>query len=147
MGMTTAGMLMVEGVGKDGKVVARPYTPVTRDSTTTGHLDLVVKNYPDGNVSTYLHSRQVGDLIKLKGCFTKTKLVPNKHKEIGMIAGGSGITPMLQVIEELLEAPEDTTKMTLLFCNQTPDDIVLAERFDELAAKSPRFKVVYCVDK
>jgi len=64
-----------------------------------------------------------------------------------MIAGGSGITPMLQVIEELLEAPEDTTKMTLLFCNQTPDDIVLAERFDELAAKYPRFKVVYCVDK
>ena len=32
--------------------------------------------------------------------------------------GGSGLTPMLQVIEELLESPDDETELSLLFCNQ-----------------------------
>jgi len=147
MGMTTAGLLMVQGTDKEGQTVARPYTPTTRDSTTTGHFDLVIKKYEQGNVSSYVHGLSVGDELNVKGCFTKLEIKPNMKKEIGMIAGGSGLTPMLQVIEELLESGDDQTKLTLLFCNQTPDDIILKDRMEALAAKYPRFKVHYCVDK
>jgi cytochrome-b5 reductase len=147
MGMTTAGLMMVQGVGKDGKTMARPYTPTTRDSNTTGHFDLVIKKYEQGNVSAYVHGLQIGDQISVKGCFTKLEIKPNMKKEIGLIAGGSGLTPMLQVVEELLESSDDQTKLSLLFCNQTLDDIVLQDRLDALAAKYPRFKVHYCVDQ
>merc|ERR1712166_1525600 len=147
MGMTSAGLLMVQGTDKDGQTVAKPYTPTTRDSSTTGHFDLVIKKYPQGNVSSFVHSLSVGDEISVKGCFTKLEIKPNMKKEIGMIAGGSGLTPMLQVIEELLESGDDQTKLTLLFCNQSQDDIILQDRIQALAAKYPRFKVHYCVDK
>jgi len=150
LGMTTAGMLMVEGAKRDGSdgLVARPYTPVSRNDKV-GALELIVKNYPDvGNVSTYICNATVGSTLGVKGCFTKIEVKPNKWNKIGMIAGGSGITPCLQVAEELLSCPNDKTEITLIFCNQNKDAIFLSHYIDTLVAKSHgRFKVHYCVDK
>jgi cytochrome-b5 reductase len=36
-----------------------------------------------------------------------------------------GITPMLQVLEEIFRNPQDKTKVTLVYANQTPNDILL----------------------
>jgi len=149
LGMTTAGMLMVEGDKRDGSgATARPYTPVSRNDTV-GKLELIVKNYPEvGNVSSHIAKAVVGSTLSVKGCFTKIAVKPNKWKKVGMVAGGSGITPCLQVAEELLSHPEDTTEITLIFCNQNPEAIFLRDHIDSLAAKSQgRFKVHYCVDK
>ncbi len=35
-----------------------------------------------------------------------------------MIAGGTGITPMYQLIQDICNNPEDTTQLSLLFANQ-----------------------------
>lgn len=148
LGMTTAGMLMVQGDKRDGSgTVARPYTPVSRNDLV-GKLELVVKDYPDvGNVSSYVCRAPVGSEISVKGCFTKIEVLANKWKKIGMIAGGSGLTPVLQVAEELLSHPDDKTEMTLIFCNTSPETIFLKEHIDNLARSSNgRFKVHYCVD-
>ena len=71
-------------------------------------MELVVKDYPGvGNVSSHVCSRKVGDTLRVKGCFTKIKVEANKWKRVGMVAGGSGLTPCLQVAEELLSLPGD----------------------------------------
>lgn len=122
----------------------RSYTP-TSLNTTKGYFDLVVKAYPPGNgdgVSSYITSLKPGDTIEVKGCYTKKKIVANQYKEIGLIAGGSGLTPMLQVAQELLNTVEDETKLSLLFANVSPDDIYLKDEIDELARLFPdRFSV------
>jgi len=149
LGMKTAGMLMVEGEKRDGSgVIARPYTPVSRNDTI-GRLEVVVKDYPTvGNVSSHICKAEVGSTLSVKGCFTKIAVEPNKWKKVGMIAGGSGITPCLQVAEELLSSPDDTTEITLIFCNKNPQAIFLKDHIDTLVAKSRgRFTVHYCVDK
>jgi len=149
LGMTTAGMLMVEGVKRDGSgSIARPYTPVSRNNMV-GKLELVVKDYPEvGNVSTHICNAKVGESLSVKGCFTKIAVTPNKWKKVGMIAGGSGLTPCLQVAEELLSHADDKTDITLLFCNQNPEAIFLKDHIDALVAKSGgRFQVHYVVDK
>jgi len=62
--------------------------------------------------------------------------------------GGTGITPMLQVITAVLSNPADTTKMSLLYANQTEDDILVRDELDALAAKHPNnLKVWYTVDR
>lgn len=58
-----------------------------------------------------------------------------------------GITPMLQVLQELLFNPEDKTKVTLVFANQSPADIMLKAEIDKLAAEHDNFEVVYVVRK
>lgn len=57
------------------------------------------------------------------------------------IAGGSGLTPMLQVIQEIVKNPEDKTEVSFVFANKTEDDIILRDELDELAAKHDNLKV------
>ena len=54
-----------------------------------------------------------------------------------MIAGGTGITPMLQLIRAILKDPRDKTKMWLVFANQTENDILLRTELEEVASNHP----------
>lgn len=68
-------------------------------------------------------------------------------KHIGLIAGGSGLTPMLQIARQALMDRKDNTTVTLLFANKTPGDVFLKDQLDSLAKRFPnRFKVYYTVD-
>ena len=44
----------------------------------------------------------------------ETKVVKN----VGMIAGGTGITPMLQLVRQVFKDPEDKTNLWMIFANQ-----------------------------
>merc|ERR1719159_1670089 len=124
---------MVKGqAGDDGKAPARPYTPITTNDQK-GYFELMVKGYPSGVVSKHLCSLKAGDSVEVKGPFEKLPYKANMKKRIGMVAGGSGITPMLQVLKEILKNPEDGTEVTLIYANQTPSDILLRKELDGLA--------------
>lgn len=85
--------------------------------------------------------------IKMKGPWKKFGYAANKWKHMGMIAGGTGLAPMYQLILEALNSEGDDTKITLLYANKSEADILLKERLDKLAAQHPsRFNVVYSLD-
>lgn len=147
MGMSVSSMVMVNGANnEDGTVTARPYTPISTDDDK-GYFQLLVKGYPTGLVSKYLCTLQVGDSVEIKGPFPKLPYKANMKANIGMIAGGSGITPMLQVCKEILKNPNDKTKVSVIFANRTPADILLRKELDTMAKHSPdRLTVTYVVD-
>jgi cytochrome-b5 reductase len=65
-------------------------------------------------------------------------------REFGMIAGGTGITPMYQIITYILYNPEDPTRINLIYANNTKEDILLKLELDELSARHRgRFTVTY----
>lgn len=132
----------------DGKpnYVIRPYTPISPPDSQ-GYFDLMVKIYPQGKMSQHIGSLKPGDTLEVKGPIPKIPYQPNMKKNIGMIAGGTGITPMLQVIDAILSNKDDNTKVSLIYGNISPEDILLKEKLDALAAKHPNFKVYYVVDK
>ena len=145
-GLVVSSLIMVRGLPKDGKEVARPYTPTSlRDQK--GSFELVVKSYPTGNVSKYLDGLNVGDSIDVKGPYPKLTYTANMKKKIGMVAGGTGITPMIQIIKEILKNPDDKTEVHLIFANRTEDDILLKSTLDKLAATHRNFRVTYIVDR
>ena len=45
---------------------------------------------------------------------------------ICLVQGGTGITPMLQMIAAVLRNPTDKSKLSLLYANQTEDDILVS---------------------
>ena len=122
--------------------MARPYTPTT-PGTQRGSFELVIKAYPQGIVSPYLHSLTVGDSIHVKGPFQKLLYTPNMKKRIGMIAGGTGITPMMQLLRTILNNKQDHTQVDLLFANRAEEDILLREQLDDMAKNHPHFRVHY----
>ncbi|KAK7264951.1 hypothetical protein RJT34_32565 [Clitoria ternatea] len=127
------------------KFVIRPYTPIS-DPESKGYFDLLIKVYPEGKMSQHFASLKPGDVVEVKGPIEKLRYTPNMKKHIGMIAGGTGITPMLQVIEAILKNPDDKTQISLLYANVSPDDILLQEKLDILATSHPNLKVFYTVD-
>ena len=48
-----------------------------------------------------------------------------KRSQIGLICGGSGVTPMIQLIQAILQDPKDSTALSLLYANKTVDDIII----------------------
>ena len=65
-----------------------------------------------------------------------------------MIAGGTGITPMLQLITDVFRNPDDKTCLSLLFANQSEDDIFVRGELEAIQAQHPdRFKLWYTVDR
>jgi cytochrome-b5 reductase len=98
-------------------------------------------------MSKHIAGLKVGDTLDFKGPMPKLPYAANEFDAVGMVAGGTGITPMLQVLEKALADPADATTFALLFGNVTPDDILLKGRLDALAAAHPgRFAVEYYVD-
>ena len=67
------------------------------------------------------------------------------YRHLGLIAGGSGITPCLQVATELLKLERDVT-VDILYANQTPEDILCQEELHAIE-KDPRVRVWYTVDR
>lgn len=91
---------------------------------------------------------QVGDYIGMRGPKGNFEYKTNMVKAIGMIAGGTGITPMLQIIRRVCNDPNDKTKISLIFANVTEDDILLKEELDQIAKASPEsFKVHYVLER
>jgi len=126
--------------------IVRPYTPIDQDSV--GEIRFLVKKYDTGKLSKYLHAMKVGDEIEIQGPLPKIKYSTNMKKHIGMLAGGTGITPMLQVLESILKDPNDKTRVTLLFGNISEDDILLKSRLDDYSRKfKDQFSVIYTIDK
>jgi len=129
-----------------GKVITRSYTPTSSDDDK-GHFDLVVKAYEKGNISKYLSLLKIGDNVRVKGPKGQFNYTPSLSRELGMICGGTGITPMLQIIRAALKNPLDLTKLSLIYANVTFDDILLKAELDELAAQYPkRFSVYYVLN-
>lgn len=135
--------------GKDslGEEVIKPYTPTTLDSDL-GYFELVIKMYPQGRMSHHFRELQEGDYLAVKGPKGRFKYEPGQVKAFGMLAGGTGITPMFQVARAILENPNDKTNINLIYANVTPEDILLKEELDGLASKYPdRFSVYYVLNQ
>ncbi|CEJ04687.1 Putative NADH-cytochrome b5 reductase 1 [Rhizopus microsporus] len=91
---------------------------------------------------------KVGDRIGVRGPKGAFIYSPNMVKEIGMVAGGTGITPMLQIIKAILRNPADKTKISLIFGNVTKSDILLEEELQGLAEQHPdRFSVYHVLNE
>ncbi|KAJ2003961.1 NADH-cytochrome b5 reductase [Coemansia thaxteri] len=129
----------------DGKEIARSYTPTSTDNDK-GFFELVVKTYPTGVISSYLDKMSIGDTINVRGPRGAFKYAPNMARAIGMIAGGTGITPMYQIIQHILGNPDDKTLVSVVFANVNEDDILLKEQLEEWAARHENFKVTYVLN-
>jgi cytochrome-b5 reductase len=147
-GLHVASALLAKYKGpNDEKATLRPYTP-TSDEDAQGYIDLLVKKYPEGPMSTHLHNMAPGQRLDLKGPLPKYPWSENKHDHIALVAGGTGITPMWQLARAIFRNPNDKTQVTLVFGNVSEEDILLKKELAELENTYPqRFRAFYVLDK
>ncbi|KAM7508531.1 hypothetical protein LguiA_018984 [Lonicera macranthoides] len=147
LGLPVGQHIRCRGKDNEGKEVIRPYTPITLDSDV-GYFELVVKMYPKGRMSHYFREMREGEWLGVKGPAGRFTYKPGQVRAFGMLAGGSGITPMFQLTRAILENPKDKTKVHLIYANTTFEDILLKEELDGYASKFPNhFKVYYVLSQ
>jgi cytochrome-b5 reductase len=131
-----------------GQSVSRSYTP-TSNNLDLGVLELVIKCYPDGLLTgQYLANLQVGDRVLFRGPKGAMKYRKGLCQRIGMIAGGTGITPMYQLIRAICEDETDTTEISLVYANRTEEDILLRAELEKFARRYPKnLKIWYMLDQ
>ena len=84
-----------------GKSVKPPYRPSTLPGTA-GFFDLTVTRYETGVMSKYLHDQRVGDTVLMNGPRQGGPWVDEMVKKVGFVAADTGITPMMNALEEIL---------------------------------------------
>jgi len=144
----------------DGKTIQRAYTPIS-SNYDIGEVKFVIKKYmpcerfpKGGKMSQYLDTLKIGDALEVRGPVGEFEYFKNGHftmddesyfgKSYNFVAGGTGITPCMQVAAEILRNPEDTTRISLVFACRIEGDLLMRSTLDEWAKEFPKkFKVHY----
>ncbi|KAJ8290870.1 hypothetical protein GJAV_G00018630 [Gymnothorax javanicus] len=140
-----------------GSEVVKPYTPV--DRTLTPHsqsssereqstIFLMIKIYPDGALTPFLDSLNIGDYVSIsgpEGSFSDRLLSEVTH--LFLLAAGTGLTPMARLIPLALRDMAALRKAKFLFFNRKERDILWRSELDALAGEEERFEVEYVLSE
>ncbi len=124
--------------------LCRPPAPV-RDGGTS--LSVGVKRDEGGLFSTWAQTELTPgfeiDVMSPQGTFTSGLADLDGAHVVG-IAAGSGITPLMALAHDLLEA-SDTTRFTLLYTNKATTDVMFLEDLADLKDRYPTRLVLHHV--
>jgi nitrate reductase (NAD(P)H) len=145
------------------EAIIRSYTPISQ-TTQQGYCDILVKIYADseervgGKMTKALDAIPIGHSVDFKGPIGKFEYLgrgacainstPRNVKRFYMICGGSGITPIYQVLRAVMQDKDDPTICTVLNGNRLEQDILCREDLDGFAAENgDRLRLVYTLTK
>ncbi|NWW23433.1 NB5R4 reductase, partial [Falcunculus frontatus] len=140
-----------------GTEVVKPYTPVLpflpldfqepprRDGV---HIYLMIKIYSHGLFTQALDHLQIGDYIFVsnpEGNFKKSQV--QTSEDLLLLAGGTGFTPMVKLLNFALTEVSCLRTVKLIFFNKTEDDILWRKQLEQLALKDERFEVQFILSQ
>ncbi|GAB3944931.1 benzoate 1,2-dioxygenase electron transfer component BenC [Corynebacterium tapiri] len=103
-------------------------------------VTFLVKYTPGGKMTTYLTERaQVGDTLNLTGPMGSFFL-REPSKPILLLAGGTGLAPILAILERLAELPEFTQPVRLIYGATYNHDIVEIDKLNSFQEKLADFE-------
>ncbi|NWU14667.1 NB5R4 reductase, partial [Cephalopterus ornatus] len=140
-----------------GTEAVKPYTPVLPflplDFQETSHHDgvhiyLMIKIYSCGLFTQALDHLQIGDYISVsnpEGNFKKSQV--QASEDLILLAGGTGFTPMVKLLNFALTEVSCLRTVKLIFFNKTEDDILWRNQLEQLALKDERFEVQFVLSQ
>lgn len=142
-----AGQFFTLIVNINGKEERRAYS-VCSSPFVDEFPAVAVKRVEGGVVSNHLNAElKDGDDIKVMlplGNFT-TEFSESNSRNIVLVAGGSGITPMMSLAKSALNQ-EPNSKVTLLYANRDVDSIIFKSQLEELSKSYENLQVVHVLE-
>jgi ferredoxin-NADP reductase len=127
----------------DGYQAQRSYS-VASEPERGGEIDLTVERIEDGEVSSYMHEvLNVGDQIEVRGPIGGYFVwEANMAGRILLVAGGSGIVPLMAMIRHRA-AVGSKTPARLLYSARTPEDVIYYDELIRLQNAQDGLEVAY----
>ncbi|MGQ0843957.1 MAG: 2Fe-2S iron-sulfur cluster-binding protein [Sporichthyaceae bacterium] len=128
-----------------GTDLVRTYS-MANGSADPHRVELICKLLPGGAFSDFLRGGpEPGTAVGLSGPFGMLR-IRLSHREIVMVAGGSGLAPLLSMLADLARAASQRT-VTLVFGARTPADLYAIDEIAELQASLPGLTFVPVVQQ
>ena len=119
----------------DGKEIRRAYSLCS--SPESSELRIAVKAVKDGTFSVLANSKlKAGDTLEVgtpEGKFT-FEADANRSKNYLAFVAGSGITPVLSILQSVLNSEPKST-FVLVYGNKTPEDAIFHQQLHDLQLK------------
>jgi ferredoxin-NADP reductase len=139
-----AGQYLTHCFNIGGSVHKRAYSLSTSES---GALACTIKLIPSGVVSKYVSQQlRIGDHYSLIGPSGDFVLDPASTRPLAFLAAGSGITPVISLIETALTQNAERS-IRLLYASRNESEIIFRERLDELAQRHPNLKITHVLSQ
>jgi ferredoxin-NADP reductase len=132
---------------EDGYQVERSYS-IASSPEEKAQVTLTVERLDDGEVSPYLVDElRIGDHLELRGPIGgyfvwETRL----GGPLLLIAGGSGIVPLMAMIRHRAAAGS-TIPTRLLYSSRSYDDVIYRDELDRLVGSTTMLEVVYTLTR
>ena len=131
---------------EDGYQAQRSYSIAS--APEDGRLEIVVERLDDGEVSPYLTDElRVGDRLELRGpiggWFTWQA---REGGPLLLVAGGSGIAPLMAMIRHRASANSDAS-CRLLYSSRSREETIYAGELDRLAAEDGALEVIHTLTR
>jgi ferredoxin-NADP reductase len=125
----------------DGKPIKRSYT-ICSSPTQRSFVEITPKRVENGYGSKFLNDHAaVGLTVKARGPYGKFHFDESKHERIVLIAGGSGITPMVAMLRYIDDLCLKIT-VTLIYCVRTERDIIFENEITAIQRRVGGFRHV-----
>jgi ring-1,2-phenylacetyl-CoA epoxidase subunit PaaE len=126
--------------GSAGETLRRAYS-ISSDCRERERVSLTIKRVAGGRVSNHLNDEaRPGMRLRVLGPSGEFGVAPDpergRPRKLVLIAGGSGITPMMALIRTLLPSEADCT-IALIYANRSPEQVIFADALRELEAAHP----------
>ncbi len=130
----------------EGTPVERAYS-LSSAPSRDGLIAITIKRVPGGKVSNWLSDTvRVGDVIELSAPQGQFLLPREPAPRLLMMSAGSGITPVMSMLRQLVAqgAPND---VAFLHFARSPRDIIFREELEQIARSSPQVRLALCVEQ
>lgn len=132
--------LVTQPYGKVKESVQRAYS-IASPTYETGYVDLVIRLVPEGICTTWVHEiLSQGDHVQIIGPMGDFKMHEGAG-EIIMVAGGSGMAPMVSLLSDMLRKPP-MRKVTYFFGAVSKRDIFFLNKMVDFEKQISNFTFI-----
>ncbi|XP_044148042.1 cytochrome b5 reductase 4 isoform X2 [Bufo gargarizans] len=140
-----------------GMEIVKPYTPVSQDlvidhiqstDSEKKYIYLMIKIYTNGSFTPHFDKLEIGDHVSVsspQGCFRMAQI--EGIEDIFLVAAGTGFTPMVKLLKNVLSGSPSLRKVKLIFFNKTEADILWREQLETLRLSDGRFEAQFILSE
>lgn len=162
LGINVGAHLILEATIND-KIVVRKYSPIS-PINQKGKVTFVIKEYPPtpewpsgGEMSQWICAQPLGYLQSFCEVMPKFNYMgdamfkfsgnTSKRTKLGLLAGGTGLTPIFSIINAMRLAKDTAVQVDMIFSNKTENDILLKEELDAINSECPNIRITHTLTR
>ena len=93
----------------------------------------------------HIRCSPAGASVMMKAPCGGFEYIPNSINHLSLLASGGGVTPVVQLLRDIIKNPDDKTRVSLLYYAETEADFLFKDELDTYVSQDERLKVFYSI--